>query len=303
MNTVRLLRFWACLATDLAVFVLQLILNGIINGAQLALIAIGLTLVFAVLRFANFAIGSLATIGAFAGWWVNTHFGMPAPLALLAAFLVAGLFGAISHQLVLKPMLPYGLLATAIVSIALSLVLENIVRFGFGNDLRSYDLPLARDWRFWGLRIGPQQIENLALAGLSVGALFLLLAFSRIGKAMRAVADNPVLANLKGIDPNRIALVASATGAGLAGMGGMLVGLDSTIDPLTGFRVILPAFAAIVVGGLGSVPGAVLGAMIIGIGEELSFLILPPAYKIAVGFFAILIVLTFRPNGLLGQKA
>jgi branched-chain amino acid transport system permease protein len=285
------------------VLVVQLILNGIVNGAQLALVAIGLTLIFAVLRFANFAIGSIATIGAFAGWYVNATFGLSAPMALGAAFLVAGLFAVLSHQLVLKPMLPYGLLATAIVSIALSLVLENMVRFVFGNDLRSYDLPLARDWRVWGIRIGPQQIENLVLAAAAVGGLFLLLAFSRIGKAMRAVADNPTLAALKGIDPNRIALVATGLGGGLAGMGGMLVGLDSTIDPLTGFRVILPAFAAIVVGGLGSVPGAVLGAMIIGIGEELSFLILPPAYKIAVGFVAILVVLTFRPNGLLGQKA
>ncbi len=283
-------------------FVVQLVLNGIVSGAQIALVAIGLTLVFAVLRFANFAIGSIATIGAFAGWWVNSQFGLSAPVALGAAFLVAGLAAALSHELVLKPMLPFGLLATAIVSIALSLVLENAVRFVFGNELRSYDLPLARDWRFWDLRIGPQQVQNLVMASVAVAALFAVLAFTRIGKAMRAVADNPVLAGLKGIDPNRVALVATAIGGGLAGMGGMLVGLDSTIDPLTGFRVILTAFAAVVVGGLGSVPGAVLGAMLIGVGEELSLLILPPAYKIAVGFIAILIVLAVRPNGLLGQK-
>ncbi len=283
--------------------VLQLILNGAVNGAQLALVAIGLTAIYAVLRFGNFALGGLATAGAFAGLIANTQFGLPAPLALAAAFAAAGLAGLISHELVLKPMLPSGPLPVAIVSIALGLVIENILRFFFGNDLRSYDLPIFRDWRFYGLKIGPQQLENVALASAAVLTLFLLLGFTRIGKAIRAVADNPSLANLKGINPDAVARIVTFAAAGLAGMGGMLVGLDASIDPLTGFRIILPAFAAVVVGGLGSIPGAVLGAMLIAIGEELSLLVLPPAYKIAVGFFAILIILTFKPNGLIGQPS
>ena len=280
---------------------LQLILNGLVNGAQLALIAIGLTATYAVLRFGNFALGALATAGAFAGLMANTLLGWPAPLALAAAFASAGICGLISHELVLRPMLPSGPLPVAIVSIALGLVIENMLRFIFGNDLRSYDLPIFRDWQFAGLKIGPQQIENTLLALAAVAALFLLLRFTRLGKAIRAVADNPQLANIKGINPDAVARIVTFGSAGLAGMGGMLVGLDSTIDPLTGFRIILPAFAAVVVGGLGSIPGAVLGAMLIAVGEELSLLVFAPAYKIAVGFFAILIVLTFRPGGLIGQ--
>ena len=177
------------------------------------------------------------------------------------------------------------------------------MRFAFGNELRGYDLPLMRDWRFAGLRVGPQQVENLAIALAVMAAIFAFLAFTRAGKAMRAVADNPALAGIKGINNEAIARTVSFVGMGLAGLGGMLLGLDTTIDPLTGFRAILSIFAAAVVGGLGSVPGAVVGALVVGIGEELSLLILSPNYRSAVGFLAILLVLTVRPRGILGQRA
>jgi branched-chain amino acid transport system permease protein/neutral amino acid transport system permease protein len=136
-----------------------------------------------------------------------------------------------------------------------------------------------------------------------MAVLFLFLAFTRTGKMMRAVADNPTLAGLKGIDANKVARLANFVGMGLAGFGGMLIGLDTAIDPLTGFRVVLSVFAAAVVGGLGSIPGAVLGAFVVGVGEEASVLVLDPSYRTAVGFVAILVVLTLRPRGLLGERA
>lgn len=283
--------------------VAQLVLNGVMAGTVLAVPAIGLTAIFAVLRFPNFAVASHATIGAFAGYVANAQYGVPAPVALVAAFLVAGIAGVVTDGVVLKPMRRTGALATAIVSIALTIVLENMIRFGFGNELRGYDLPIYRDWRFGDIRIGPQQLENLALAGAAMLLLFLMLAFTRTGKTMRAVADNPVLANLKGINPDAVARLTNFVAMGLAGMGGMLLGLDTSIDPLTGFRAILPVFAAVVVGGMGSIPGAVLGALLVGVGEEMSLLLLAPVYKSAVGFVAILLVLTFRPSGLLGLRA
>jgi branched-chain amino acid transport system permease protein len=129
------------------------------------------------------------------------------------------------------------------------------------------------------------------------------LRHTRFGRAMRAVADNADLARLKGIDPRRIAMVAVALGAALAGIGGVLLGLDTSIDPLTGYRILLSVFAAAVLGGLGSVPGAVVGALSIGIAEELALLVVPATYRSAIGFFAILLMLTFRPRGLLGERA
>lgn len=282
---------------------LQLGLNGVMAGAVLMVPAIGFTAMFAVLRFPNFALAAHMTIGAFAGLVANTVLGLPAIAALGAAFVAAGLVGLASDAAVLRPLRPAGALTVAIASIALNIVLENAVRFGFGNDLRDYDLPLLRDWTIGGLRVGPQQLEDAALALVVMAAVFAFLAFTRTGKAMRAVADNPTLANLKGIDPERVARLISLAGMGLAGIGGMLLGLDTSIDPLLGFRAILSVFAAAVVGGLGSIPGAVLGAFAIGIAEELSLLALPATYRSAVGFVAILLFLTFRPRGLLGERA
>jgi branched-chain amino acid transport system permease protein/neutral amino acid transport system permease protein len=283
--------------------VTQLVVNGLIAGTILAVPAIGITAIYAVLRFPNFAIASIATMGAFAGYVANVRFGLPALAATGFAFVVAGIVGVISDEFVLKPIRPTGLLAAAIASVALTIALENVVRFSFGNDLRGYDLPIQRDWRILEIRIGPQQVENFAVAVLAMTAVFLFLAFTRTGKAMRAVADNPMLADIKGINADMVARLASFVGMGLAGIGGMLVGLDSSIDPLTGFRSVLSVFAAAVVGGIGSIPGAVIGALTIGVAEELSLLVLDPSYRSAVGFVAILLVLTLRPRGIFGERA
>jgi len=283
--------------------VAQLVLNGVMAGTILAVPAIGLTAIYAVLRFPNFALASHATIGAFAGYLANAMLGLPVVPSVACAFLAAGLVGVASDEFVLKPFRASGFITTAIASIALTIGLENLVRFGFGNELRGYDLPLMRDWRFGDIRVGPQQVQNLAIAVVAMALLFLFLGFTRTGKPMRAVADNPMLAAIKGINADAVGRIVSFVGMGLAGLGGMLIGLDSTIDPLTGFRAILNIFAAAVVGGLGSIPGAVVGALAVGIGEELCLLFLSPAYRSAVGFTAILLVLTLRPRGILGARA
>lgn len=283
--------------------VAQLVVNGTVAGTILAVPAIGFTAIYGVLRFPNFTVASHATIGAFAGYVANVQFGVPAWGAVAFAFLIAGISGVLTDEILLKPLRKTGPLTTAIASVALVIVLENVVRFFFGNDLRGYDLPIFRDWQVAGIRIGPQQVENLVIAIIAMAILFLFLTFTRMGKAMRAVADNPMLASIKGINADTVGRLVSFVGMGLAGLGGMLIGLDTSIDPLTGFRAILPIFAAAVVGGLGSIPGAVVGALTVGIGEELSILALGPEYRSVFGFFAILFVLLFRPRGLLGERA
>jgi branched-chain amino acid transport system permease protein/neutral amino acid transport system permease protein len=283
--------------------VLQLLANGIMAGTILAVPAIGLTGIYAVLRFANFAVASHATVGAFAGYVANVALGLPLIPSLGVAFLAAGAVGLLTDEIVLRPLRPSGFITTAIGSIALTIALENVVRFLFGNELRGYDLPLQRDWRFGGVRIAPQQVENLVIAAVVMAVVFAFLTFTRTGKAMRAVADNPMLADIKGINAVSVARYVAFAGMGLAGLGGMLIGLGTSIDPLTGFRSILSIFAAAVVGGLGSIPGAVLGALVVGVGEEMCLIFLPPSYRSAVGFLAILLCLTVRPRGILGQRA
>jgi len=285
------------------VLLLQALINGVMTGTLIAVPAIGFTAIFAVLRFPNFAIASYATIGAFAAWWANTALGLPVIPALTIAFLAAGLVGVVAEETALRRLRGRGALIVAIASVALNLVLENLVRFFFGNDMRGYDLPLMRDLRLGELRIGPQQLQSLALALAIMAAMFTFLFYTRFGKAMRAVADNPELAQLKGIDPGRIAIVTVFLGAGLSGAGGVLIGLDTSIDPLTGYRVLLSVFAAAVLGGLGSIPGAVAGALALGVAEELALIVAPATYRTAVGFVAILVMLTFRPRGILGERA
>jgi branched-chain amino acid transport system permease protein/neutral amino acid transport system permease protein len=289
------------LATEVA----QHLANGLITGAVIALPALGLTLIFSVLGFANFALAAHATLGAYAAWWANTGFGAPVSVCLLVAFAVAGAAGLATDTVALSK-LRRGegagvALTVAIVSIALNMALESLLRAGFGNDLKSYNLPLLRDIRWGDIRVNPQQIENALLALAVMGVLFAFFAFTRAGRAMRAVADNPDLARLKGISPARVARAANVAGMGLAGVGGMLIGLEASVDPLTGARVLLTVFAASVVGGLTSIPGAVAGAFLIGIAEELALLAIPPTYKSAVGFAAILLTLTLRPQGLFGR--
>lgn len=282
---------------------LQALINGVIAGTILAVPALGFTAIFAVLNYPNFAIGALATVGAYAGWVGNTAFGLPMVAALPLAFAAAAVAGLALQWVAVKPLESAGALMMAIASLAAGLVIENMLRFSFGNDLRGFDLPLLRDWRFGEYRVGPQQVQNFGLALACMALLWAFLRYSRTGRAMRAVADNRDLALLRGVDPARVAAVTVAVGAGLAGMGGMLIGLDTSVDPLVGNRLVLSIFAAAVLGGLGSIPGAVTGAIAIGLAEELAVLAFSPAYRLVVGFVVILVVLTLRPAGIFGARA
>ena len=280
----------------------QLVLNGVMAGAILTAPAIGFTAIYAVLRFPNFAVASHMTVGAFAGYVANVDLHWPLLPSALVAFAAAGVIGVVSDAVALRPLRSSGLITATVASVALTIALENLIRMAFGSSLRDYDLPIQRDWRYMGLRVGPQQLQDLAISAAAVLLLFSFLSFTRLGRAMRAVADNPVLASLRGIDTERIGHLVNFAAMGMAGLGGMLLGLDTSIDPLTGFRAILAIFAAAVLGGLGSIPGAVLGALAIGVAEELSQLALPPDYRTVVGFLAILLVLTFSPRGILGAR-
>src|SRR5579883_3001880 len=267
--------------------VFQLLLNGLIAGTILAVPAISVNTIYAVLRFPNFAVASLATVGAFAGYAANTWLGLPAPAATVVAFLVAALVGIAGDEIAVRPIRPGGLMAATIASVALTIALENVLRFFFGNEARGYNLPVLRDWHVFGLLLGPQEAKDFLIAVVAMTAVFLFLRFTRTGKAMRAVADNPVLADIKGIDPVFVGRLATGIGMGFAGVGGMLLALDTTVDPLTGIRAIL----------------AVVGALLIGVSEELSLLVVAPDYRTAVGFVAILLVLNLRPRGILGDRA
>ena len=280
----------------------QYVFNGIVTGGILALPAVAFSLLWQLLRFPNFAVSAYLTIGAFAAFALNHALGWQIEWAWLGALAVSGAVAWSVDRVVFSPMRDRRPFALAIASIGVTFVLENAVRFIWGNDYRSYNVPVTRALVWQGLRVGREQ-----LLILGVGVLLMLLAqaflsWTRLGVAMRATADNPLLARVKGLPTERIVGFATLGGGALAGGAGVFLGLDTTIDPLLGSGLIIAVFAAAILGGIGSAPGALAGALIVGVMEEMSTLVIPPTYKSAVGFAIILLMLLVRPQGLAGGR-
>ena len=281
---------------------LQYVLNGVISGGMLALPAIAFSLLYGVLRFPNFAVGTYVTAGGFIAYAANVTLNLPISLSFLVAMIVCGFLGVGVDRLAFRPMRQRRSLTLAIVSIGVSFILENIARFIWGNELKSFNLPVLRGMEFGGLRVGKEQLAILVVSLLFMVLVQVLLRSTRLGKAMRAVADNSMLASVKGIDSEGIILRTSFLGAALTGAAGVMVGIDTSIDPLMGFKLILSIFASAILGGIGSATTAVGGAFFVGLAEEMSTIWLPATYKSAIGFGMIVLVLLFRPAGLFRPK-
>jgi branched-chain amino acid transport system permease protein len=281
----------------------QYLFNGLVTGGILALPAVAFSLLWKLLRFPNFAVSTYLTIGAFAAFAANHGAGWRIEWAWLLALAVTGPVAWAVDRVVFRPMRDRRPFALAIASIGVAFVLENAVRFVWGNDYRSYDVPVTRAVVWHGLRIGREQLLILAVAVALLALVQLFLNRSRLGVAMRAAADNPVLARIKGLPTERIAGLATLGGGALAGGAGVFLGLDTTIDPLLGTGLIIAVFAAAILGGIGSAPGALVGALVVGIAEEMSTMAIPPTYKSAVGFAIMLAVLLARPRGLFGARS
>ena len=280
---------------------LQFFFNGLITGGILALPAIGFSLLYKILRFPNFAFGAYLTCGAYAALTVNGVLGQPILIGLIAAMGTTAGVGMVVDQAAFRRLRRRRPLTLAIVSIGASFILENVIRFIWGGDLQHFRLPVYRDVNFLGLHLGKEQAAIFLIVSFFMLLVHVLLKATRLGKAMRALADNPNLAEIKGIDTERIILQTSAIGGALAGASGVFLGVDTVIDPLMGFNLILSVFAGAILGGIGSAKGAMAGALVIGLAEELSLLAIPSTYKSAVGLGIILLILLVRPSGF-GKK-
>lgn len=283
--------------------VAQLILNGFVTGLLLALPAVALTLVFGILKFPNFAVGAMLTFGAYAAWVANSLLGMPlAVAAALAAATMAGV-AMLADALVFSRLRDRGSITLLVASMGVALVLENICRFAFGNATRNFAFEVARPTRWHGVRINQEQLITAVAVIVCVILLQLLLHSSPLGRAMRAVADNPSLAAVRGIERQTIVRITWCIAGCLTALSGVLAGLDRAVDPLLGWNYQIPIFAAAILGGLGSPAGAVVGAIVIGLAEELSSLVLPINYRQIVSFAVILVLLLVRTQGLFGRRA
>jgi branched-chain amino acid transport system permease protein len=280
---------------------LQIFINGVISGAIIALPAIAFTLMFSILKFANFAIGAYVTVGAFSILFFEQVVGMPLWVAVVPGMAATALVAWLSDWLVFKPLRQRSSITLLIVSIAVAFILENVIRFIAGNDIRGFDVPLTRPIKFVGIRATPEQIQLVAISFIAMLVIFAMLKYTSLGKAMRATADNFTLAEVRGINTSRIILATWLIGGALAGLAGLLAGLDLVIEPLVGWNLTIPILAAAILGGIGSPFGALVGAIVIGVAEEFTADFFDPAYKVGVGFVVIAILLLVRPQGLFGH--
>ena len=286
---------------------LQQLLNGLSLGAIYALIALGYTMVYGVLRFINFAHSDVFMVGAFIGYYAGRH--LPENtlggglIVLTAAMIGCALLGVTIERLAYRRLRGGPTLNVLITAIGVSLLLESSGQVFFGAEPRTFPTVFpARDFAFGGLVISSNQLVVIAVALLLVVALQFIVFRTKIGTAMRAVALNPKAAQLVGINNDVVISFTFALGSALAGAGGILYALNyPSIDPLMGVMPGLKAFVAAVLGGIGNIPGAALGGLILGTVETFVGGSQFSTYKDAIAFGVLILILLFRPAGLLGK--
>jgi branched-chain amino acid transport system permease protein len=297
---------------------LQQVVNGLTLGSVYALIALGYSMVYGVLKLLNFAHGDLYMIGAYIGYFVLQAFGgasslgVPVAVVIVAMFLAAaagsGALGVAIERFAYRPLRDAPRIAPLITALGVSFFLENSVLLLFGAQTRSYDtssfLPFST-----GIHIGPLDISLvrilvIVLAAALMLALTALVSRTRLGKAMRAVAFDREAAEMMGIDVDRTISATFLIGSALAGVAGVMAGLVfNQVFALMGFVAGLKAFTAAVVGGIGNIPGAMLGGLLIGLAESFATGYISSTYQNLIVFGILIVVMLVRPNGLLGRAA
>jgi branched-chain amino acid transport system permease protein len=297
------------LDTSTAAQVLRLLVDGIRFGLVIGITAVGLSLIFGITGLTNFSHGELVTIGAVLAWTLNVTFGIQLIWATLLAIVLGCAVGALNEFGIWRPLRRRrcGLVAQLVVSIGLAIALRYLVLIFFGGRSESfadYNNQVARS--YGPIALTDKDLATIVISVLVMVGIALLLQRTRIGKAMRAVADNRDLAASSGIDVDRVVLFVWVLGGGLATLGGVLFALSelsSTVQYEMGFRLLLLMFAGVVLGGLGTAYGALVGCLIVGILVQMSTLVVPLDLKYLGGLVVLIVILVFRPQGLLGSRA
>ncbi len=278
---------------------IQLLVNGVAIGSIVALGSVGLTLTYGILRLANFAHGDLMTLGAYLTLTANLS-GLNLGWSLLAGIASTIAAALLTDVLLWSRLRDRRVTATTlmIISIGLALFLRNGITLLWGTDNQNYDLPIASALDFGGVKIAQSRLVVVGLAILAIATLHYLLQHTKLGKAMRAVADNPDLARVSGINVERVVIWTWVLAAGLTALGGGMYGLITVVRPNMGWFLTIPMFASVILGGIGNPYGAIAGAYVIGISQELSTVIIPSEYKLGVALVMMIVVLLFRPQGI-----
>lgn len=283
----------------------QFIVNGIIAGAIISLVASGFSLVYATNRFAHFAHGTVVTIAAYFLYTLFTLMKLPFVVAVMISVCLTGLLGVALFRGVYTPLKKRNAsnAVLLIASIGLMIFLENVPLLIFGPSVQSLQLIRAQKGiAFLGASVTPLQILIIAVSVVLLIVVWLFVRYAKAGRLMRAVSDNPELSLISGINVQRVQMMSFFVASLMAGVAGVLIALEQNISPLMGTNLIVQGFTASVIGGVMSLPGAVLGSYLSGLVQNIGIVWLPSGYKEAIAFALLLLFLLIKPEGILGVK-
>jgi branched-chain amino acid transport system permease protein len=282
----------------------QQLVNGVMLGAVYALIAIGYTLVFGVLGMLHLAHGEVFMVGAFVGLVLATHYSGNVLIALAGAMIATGLLGVIIERVAFRPLRHAHHLAPLATTLGVGIALQELARSYFGAEQRGFPVSVGMEpWQLGPVRVSSVQLFILGAAVVLMVAVHLFLSRTRAGRAVRATAESPVVAGLLGVNVNGTVVLTFVVASMLAGAAGVLVGIAyNAVHPFIGVQMGIKGLVVMLLGGLGNVPGAMLGGVLLGVLEVVGVAYLASSYRDAFAFGAVMLVLLVRPEGLLGMR-
>lgn len=281
----------------------QLVANSLITGSIISLVAASFSLIYSTNKFPHFSHGAVVAAGGYLFFSFANQLEFSLVISIVLTLVFSGVIGLVLYFLIYRPLELRGSsnVILLIASIALMILIENILLLFYGADVKSMNLISAGEGiNILGAIITPLQIGILFASVVLFTGLWLFVRYSRIGKIMRAVADNPELSQISGVNPVKIKAYSFVIGSMIAGAGGVLIGMEQNLTPTMGTSLIIKGFTGAVIGGVSSVPGAILGSYLLGFAENFGIWYLPSGYKSAIAFSLLLIFLLFKPKGILG---
>ena len=281
---------------------LEILIVGAVSSAIYAMLAVGFTLIFGVARILNLAHGSFYALGAYGAYFFTAHMKLPLLPASLCAIAVVAVFGILVERVLIRPM-RHSSLAMLMITLAVALVIEQALFLTFGSEYRNVPAFIDTKYTIGGVDIGGARLLALGVGVVLIGALWLFIQRTRLGSAILAISQDPVAAQYMGIPSDRIFAVVMGISAALAATAGVLAGPFLTVQPTMWLLPIVKAFAIVVVGGLGSIPGSILAALMLGYAETIVAYLVSSSWTEIVSVLATLLMLIFRPAGIFGRRA
>jgi len=285
--------------------ILQIVINGVIAGSIYSLIALGFTIIYRTVKFFHFAHGAVYTAGAYFAYSLAIQFQQEFLIAILLSMAFASLLGIAIDRTVYLPLRRKNAsnLIFLLASFGIFIFIQNLIQLIYGAQILTIRTgPIREGYKLFSAVITSTQVAIIVASIILMIALWAFIVKTKLGKAMRAVSDDPVAANVVGINPEKTILLCFAISSALAGAAGVLISLETNIEPTMGFMAILKGIIASIIGGIGSIPGAMFGGFFLGIAENLGIAWIPSGWKDAIAFAILIVFLILRPQGIFGKS-